>query len=287
MTGRMGLRRWSTGGAALLMAAALAACGTDDDGGEDTTAAGGTETTESTETTEATESGSGDVDAFCSAVVEAETLSSQGPPVDPETAPPEELEAAMLEFSEQLEPSLEEAEETAPEEVSEDVDTLVRQIRQVLETGDDSMLISEEFLAADAAVDDYMIDNCGFEQIEATGVDYEYEGLPDTVPAGTVAVTFVNEGEEVHEIGLVRINEGVTRSIEELLALPEEEAMSMATFVGVAFADPGESDTTFMEMEPGRYAAVCFVPEGTAHIDMPGEGAPHFTLGMVGEFTVE
>ncbi|MDT0276961.1 hypothetical protein [Blastococcus goldschmidtiae] len=293
MTGRMGLRRWSTGGAALLMAAALAACGTDDDGGEDTTAAGSTETTENTETTESTEttgtteSGSGDVDAFCSAVVDVETLSSQGPPVDPETAPPEELEAAMLEFSEQLEPSLEEAEETAPEEVSEDVDTLVSQIRQVLETGDDSMLISEEFLTADAAVDEYMIDNCGYEQIEATGVDYEYEGLPDTVPAGTVAVTFNNEGEEVHEIGLVRINEGVTQSIEELLALPEEEAMSMATFVGVAFADPGQSDTTFMEMEPGRYAAVCFVPEGTTHIDMPGEGAPHFTLGMVGEFTVE
>lgn len=284
MTGRTRLSRWSAGGAALLMAAALAACGSDDDGAEDTSASGGTESTESAENTE---TGGGDVDAFCTAAVEVETLSGQGPPVDFEAATPEEIETAMAEFSEQLEPVLQEVEQTAPEEVSQDVETLTGQIRQALETGDDSTLVSEEFLAADEAIDEYMLDNCGFEQIEATGVDYEYEGLPDTVPAGTVAVTFDNQGDEVHEIGIVRINDDVTASIDELLAMPEDQAMSMVSFTGVAYANPGESDTTFLEMQPGRYAAVCFVPEGTTHMDMPGDGAPHFTLGMVGEFTAE
>ena len=33
-----------------------------------------------------------------------------------------------------------------------------------------------------------------------------FEGLPDTVPTGIVAVTFRNEGTEMHEIGIARIN---------------------------------------------------------------------------------
>lgn len=272
------LRRWTTGGAAVVMAVALAACGSDDD-------AGGGEA--ETQDAAAASSADGDADAFCSAAVQAEQASQQGPPVDPEAATPEEMEAAMAEFGGRLEPLLAEAEETAPQEISGDVETLTGQLRQALSTGDDSAMQSEEYLAADDAIDEYMVDNCGFERIEATGVDYEYEGLPGTLPSGTVAMTFDNQGEEVHEIGLVRIDEGVTQSVEELLAMPEEQAMSMVTFVGVAFADPGQADTTFLEMEPGRYAAVCFVPEGTTHTDMPGGGAPHFTLGMVGEFTVE
>lgn len=285
MTRGTRLRRWSTGGAAVLLAVALAACGSDDDGsGEDTAAAG---TSASGGDEGSSDQGGGDVEAFCSAAVQAESLSGQGPPVDPATASPEEAEAAMAEFAEQLDPVLTEAEESAPEEIRADVEALTGQVRQAVETGDQSALESEEYIAADDAVDEYMIDNCGFEQVEATGVDYEYEGIPDTVPAGTVAVTFDNQGEELHEIGMVRINEGVTESLEELLAMPEEQAMSMVQFVGVAFAAPGEADTTFLEMEPGRYAAVCFIPEGTTHMDMPGNGAPHFALGMSSEFTVE
>ena len=54
----------------------------------------------------------------------------------------------------------------------------------------------------------------------------------------------------------------------------------------MARSPPGESDTTFMELEPGRYAAVCFIPQGTTQ-DTEGSGPPHHTLGMLGELTVE
>ena len=38
------------------------------------------------------------------------------------------------------------------------------------------------------------------------------------------------------------------------------------------------------ELEPGRYALICFLPDQSA----PGrEGPPHFALGMVSEFEVE
>lgn len=275
MTGRTRLRRWSTGGAALLMAAALAACGSDDDGGGDSAAA---------ETSAAEESA--DPAEFCEASVDLEGAFSMGPPVD-ETAPPEEQQAALEEFGSTVEPLLADVEETAPEPISEDVTTAAGIVREALSGGDPAALEGEEFQTADDNIDEYMLAECGFEQIEATGVDYEYEGLPDTVPAGVVAVTLTNEGEELHEIGIARINDDVTEPVEQLLALPEEEVFSKLELKGVTFVEPGATETTFMRMEEGRYGAACFIPEGTTSMEMPGMGAPHFTMGMFAEFTAE
>ncbi|SDF81058.1 hypothetical protein SAMN05660662_3448 [Blastococcus aurantiacus] len=275
MTGRTRLRRWSTGSAAVLLAAGLAACGSDDDGGGDTAAGG----------TSAAESGA-DPAEFCEAAVDLEAGFSSGPGPD-ESAPPEEQQAALEEFSATMEPLLAEVEETAPEDISEDVETAAGLVREGISGNDPSVLESAEFQEADDAIDEYMLGECGYEQIEATGVDYEYEGLPDTVPAGVVAVTFTNEGEEVHEIGIARVNDDVTEPVEQLLTLPEEEVFSKLQVMGVTFASPGESETTFLRMDEGRYGAACFIPEGTTHMEAMGSGAPHFTLGMFAEFTAE
>lgn len=278
MTGRTRLRRWSSGGAALLMAAALAACGSDDDGGDD----GGS----AAETSAAETSASADPAAFCEASVDLEGAFSMGPPVD-EAAPPEEQQAAFEEFGSQVEPLLADVEENAPEEISDDVTTAADSVRQALSDGDPAALESEEFEQADDAIDEYMLAECGFEQVEATGVDYEYEGLPDSVPAGVVAVTLTNEGTELHEIGIARINDDVTEPIDQLLSLPEEEVFTKLELKGVTVVEPGQSETTFMRMDEGRYGAACFIPEGTMSMEMPGMGAPHFTMGMFAQFTAE
>lgn len=273
-TGRTSLRRISLGGASLLLAVTLAACGSDDDSGGDG-AAGGTSA-----------AGGGDPTEFCEAAVDVEAAFGMGPQVDFETATPEEIQAALEEFGAQVDPLLTRVEETAPEEIAEEASTAAGLAREAASTGNQELVDGPEFREADAAIDEYLLAECGFEQLEATGVDYEYEGIPDSIGSGTVAVTFQNEGEELHEIGLARINDDVTLSVEELLALPEEEAMTMVTFAGAAFADAGNSDTTFLRLEPGRYAAVCFIPEGTTR-EQEGSGPPHFALGMLAEFTVE
>lgn len=275
MRRRTRLGRWSTGGAAVLLVASLAACGSDDDGG--------TEDTQAAETSAAEESGG--ADAFCEAAVDLEAAFSQGPPID-ETTPPEEEQAVLEEFGATLEPLLAEVEDTAPEELSEDVTSSTETIREALSTGDPSATEGPEFQQADDNIDEYMLAECGFEQLEATGVDYEYEGLPDTVPTGVVAVTFTNEGTELHEIGIARINDDVTMPVEELLAQPEDQVFSMIQLMGITFAMPGESETTFMRLEEGRYGAACFIPQGTTQ-DTEGSGPPHFTLGMFAEFTAE
>ena len=63
--------------------------------------------------------------------------------------------------------------------------------------------------------------------IAVTAQDYHFEGLPSSVPAGT-SLTLTNAGHEVHELLVVRKNDGVTESFDELLALPQEEALQKA-----------------------------------------------------------
>lgn len=140
--------------------------------------------------------------------------------------------------------------------------------------------------------------------VEVVGVDFGFEGLDDPIPAGTT-LTFRNDSEtEYHEIAVMKISDDETRSVEELLKLPPEEAMANMEFQGVASAMPGtvgeliDGDLTLDE--PGRYVATCFVPTGAdpekAHEAFHnaeggppdlGDGLPHAMAGMVAEFTVE
>lgn len=134
------------------------------------------------------------------------------------------------------------------------------------------------------------------ETLEVVGVEYEFQGLSGIVAEGT-ELTFTNEGEEAHELVLFRINDDETRSAQELLELPEEEAVASVEMKGVAVANPGEDgevvDGELVVDEAGRYAAVCFIPVGTTSLEDDGDvgddaaGPPHFTRGMVAEFTVE
>ena len=84
-----------------------------------------------------------------------------------------------------------------------------------------------------------------------------------------------------------KINDGVTESVDELFALPEEEvdgqdhrrSMPRSLSRAAATRVHGTSQT------PGNYAVVCFVPVGSVG-ETEGDGPPHFTEGMVHEFTV-
>ena len=71
------------------------------------------------------------------------------------------------------------------------------------------------------------------------------EGFPKRCPPDRPSSPPKHIGEEVHEMIIVRINDDVTLSVEELLALPEEEADTMVTFLGGVFGVfPGTSQST-------------------------------------------
>jgi hypothetical protein len=166
-----------------------------------------------------------------------------------------------------------------------------------------------EFNAAYGEMIDYVKANCGFAAVEVLATEYAFGGLPEELASGPTVVSLTNNGEEMHEIILVRKNDGVTASAEELLALPEDEALAQVQMVGMAFAAPGETGHTVADLAPGDYIAVCFIPEGTTpevleqmmaaesggptgatgpegSAPMGSEPPPHFVHGMVQEFTV-
>jgi hypothetical protein len=165
------------------------------------------------------------------------------------------FEAALpSEDPEVIGPALEALAAAAPDEISDAVESLAASAQ----AGPDD----PAFVEAHGAIIEYAGANCGFAELGVTGSEYAFGGIPEEVPAGPTIVTFENIGEEVHEFVVFRINDDVTLSVEELLALPEEEAITMVTQVGGTFAFPGEAGQTVLDLTPGRHVALCFVPQG-------------------------
>jgi plastocyanin len=150
--------------------------------------------------------------------------------------------------------------------------------------------------------------------IDVSGVDYAYVGLPTSVPAGTT-LTFTNDGTEVHEMVVVRIDDETT-PLEELMAMPESETADISEDVGALFAFPGMAAEGSITVDaPGRYVALCFVSQGSDPAAFEAVGfdpsqmdadtdpstlppavqellasiesnPPHMALGMIQEFRV-
>jgi uncharacterized cupredoxin-like copper-binding protein len=139
--------------------------------------------------------------------------------------------------------------------------------------------------------------------IEATGVDYRFEDVPETTAVGS-GMTFRNASDvEAHQLILITLPEDEVRPVSELAQLsPRELGPTLDHVVGISVAAPGEDgrlvtgELTFDE--PGRYALLCLVPtgadpdrfvrsaydQGLPEVD---GGPPHAAEGMYAEVTVE
>ncbi|MGH2688800.1 MAG: hypothetical protein ACRDKW_08340, partial [Actinomycetota bacterium] len=100
-------------------------------------------------------------------------------------------------------------------------------------------------------------------------------------------VRFANMGQELHMAEPFKLKEGKTASdVVAALQLPDEAAGEQAFMATMDEVDsvsrgifgPGSVDVP-LDLGPGRYALVCFVPTA-------GEGMPHALKGMVNEITV-
>lgn len=143
------------------------------------------------------------------------------------------------------------------------------------------------------------------EPVEVTLVDFDFEGLPATVTAGTRLTVSNAAASELHELVAFRLPDDEDRELGELVQLPPEELEGiLGRPTTVLLAAPGGEqiaavgDGTFDE--PGRYAVLCFIPTGVepevylqaaaASGDEPPQvegGPPHLVHGMVAELTVE
>ncbi|MBI2169661.1 MAG: hypothetical protein HYU28_09230 [Actinobacteria bacterium] len=224
--------------------------------------------------------------------------SEEGEEIDPEFAAycnvVEEIDATE-EF-----PSTEQLEElksAAPEDIAAEVGAIVDAV--IASEGNFSLAIADpDAQTAFNATETWEADNCGPSQaepdlieaqgdtepaegaevIEATAVDFEFEGIPDEIEAGPIALAVTNEGPSAHLMSMSKLKDGVT--FEEFLASTEgdpsefvEEDLGFVTTPSV-----GDTRVINAEVDAGTYAFVCFLPGP--------EGAPHLALGMAGSFTV-
>ena len=168
--------------------------------------------------------------------------------------------------------------DNAPSEIATEVSTLAN----LLSTKGPAAFEDPAGAAAAQTADTWVLEHCGFERVDVTGVDYKFEGIPKKVPSGVAAFNFTNQSkDEDHEMVILRVNDNVHASAKKLLSMPEKKIQKKATFVGAAQAQPGQSQVTLPDLESGRYVVACFVNTG-------GEkhGKPHWMRGMYDTFTV-
>jgi uncharacterized cupredoxin-like copper-binding protein len=96
---------------------------------------------------------------------------------------------------------------------------------------------------------------------------------------GTTSVNVVNKGSMVHELDIVRLHDRV--SIDDVLLYEKQRATERPydDVGGTTMLDPGEVQRLDLDLPPGDYAAICFLPTP--------EHAAHFTLGMIKRFHVD
>ena len=148
-----------------------------------------------------------------------------------------------------------------------------------------------------------------FADTKITMIEFGFEGLPAEVSAGSTLWEVVNDGEQVHQLNVYRLQEGVTfetvqgifgaspeaspsaspmasqdgHDHSETIATPPASPVAatppFTTVGGAGPMSPGNTVWAVLDLEPGDYFAICLVPD-------PATGALHFALGMIQPFTV-
>jgi hypothetical protein len=103
--------------------------------------------------------------------------------------------------------------------------------------------------------------------------------IPKSIPAGPTTFRLVNDGKESHHLSIIKLGEGKTiADFGEAMKAGKPPEWAVA-YGGPNAAGPGQTIAATIDMEPGNYVVVCFIPS-------PGEQAPHAAKGMIAPLTV-
>jgi hypothetical protein len=269
----------------LTLSVGLSACGSDDD--KDAS----TKVNDETATTVAKADPAADTKGFCTDYVTA-NLAINGMPGNqggPDAPQPSKAELKSW-YEKNLADTITSIKGEVPEAISSDMAAMLDAVTPIGVSGDASKMGSPAVAESQTKVDAWVTDSCDNVTVhDVKAVDYGYVGLPKTAEAGTTAFVLTNTSAhgEMHEMAIVRKNDGVTKSFTELLQLPDDQAMKNIEIKGMTFAEPGKVGTGYADLDPGQYLAICFIPKGASEAKPDGDGPPHFMLGMQQEFTVK
>jgi hypothetical protein len=263
-------------GLALLLVAA--SCGDDDDAdSEDTTTSAASE--DSTTSADTTETTTGDEAAAVPAGL---------------------CELAEEMFNADEFPTiaqLEEYQELAPEEIQADVELAAAAIIDAdgdmtavfVAIGEDDVEVAIDNINA------YEEENCGIAhsenealppgstlEIEPDAVRVDVEAteyafaFDEPIAAGRTSFVLTNNGAEAHYMGLGKLAEGV--ELDEVFESDDGSLFEVLGDSGIAAPGGEDEEPLSVDLEPGNYGIVCFLPGP--------DGEAHAFLGMASEFTV-
>lgn len=104
--------------------------------------------------------------------------------------------------------------------------------------------------------------------------------LPEVIEAGPQVWQIDNQGQQPHEISLIKLAEGKTMEDVGAFMVSPAGPPPFADVGGLQGIDPGESGWVNLNLTPGEYVALCHIPDSAS-------GKPHLELGMVAAFSVK
>jgi hypothetical protein len=112
-----------------------------------------------------------------------------------------------------------------------------------------------------------------------TAVDFAFAPSAEFT-AGHHLIKFENKGTEPHEFELVRLGDGKT--VDDLMKWGQtlQGPLPGTSLGGAAPLVPGQVEYVPVDLTPGNYVVVCFVPDPTK------QGMPHVAEGMLRTFTI-
>lgn len=114
--------------------------------------------------------------------------------------------------------------------------------------------------------------------LTVTLVDYGFSFSQEPT-AGSHTIRVVNSGPQAHEIALFKLLPGKTMDDMVAWAQTYEGPAPMTSEGGVPGIEPGQEALFDVELTPGQWVALCFVPDEQ-------DGAPHLAHGMAMPFVV-
>jgi hypothetical protein len=98
--------------------------------------------------------------------------------------------------------------------------------------------------------------------------------------AGERTLRVTNNGPQPHEVALMKLTDGAAIAEAEAFLRGEGPPPPGLSIGGAQALGQGGRAWVRVELTPGAYAAICFIPD-------PATGKPHFLLGMATVFSVE
>ena len=116
--------------------------------------------------------------------------------------------------------------------------------------------------------------------IKVTMRDFSFE-TPDTLPPGLLTYQVTNRGQEAHEMVFLRLAGGKTwKDVMAFLQTPQAATLPGSIVGGMSALGPGETAWVSMNLVPGAYVILCFLPDKSS-------GLFHVQQGMICSITVK